>query len=82
VLYVCAVALYVRVEGLDVQIRQKFHYFIVFHVSIWGALELYLGELSPPKPPPRYDGAVTIALLLKTAQKNFQGSERASRYIK
>ena len=36
-LYVCARGLCVRAGGLDIQILQKFHYLIVFHISIWGA---------------------------------------------
>ena len=38
-------------RGLHIQIWQKFNEFIVFHVSIWGDLELRLGRLSPPKAP-------------------------------
>ena len=39
---------------LDIQIWQKFHWFIVFHNSIWG-VELCLGGTSPPKPTWRRD---------------------------
>jgi len=35
--------------GLDIQNWPKFHWFIVFHISIWGAWSLW--ELSPPKLP-------------------------------
>jgi len=39
------------IRGLDFQIWQKFHWFIVFRNSIWGGLDLCLGGISPPKPP-------------------------------
>ena len=40
--------LYVRAGGgLDIQIWQKFHWLIVFHISVWGWLKLCLEE-SPP----------------------------------
>ena len=54
-LYVCAGRLYVRAGGLDIQIWQKSHWFIMFHTSILGSLELCLGGLRPPNPP-RGDG--------------------------
>jgi len=50
-LYVCLGVFKFVQNGLDIQIWQKFHGFIVFHISIWGGLELCLGGLSPPKPP-------------------------------
>jgi len=37
-LYVCA-----GEGGLDIKTWQKFHWFVVFHTSIWGGLELCLG---------------------------------------
>jgi len=42
-LYVCAGVFTFVQGGLDIQIWQKFHEFIVFHISIWGGLELRLG---------------------------------------
>jgi len=42
-LYVCLEGLYICVGGLDIQIWQKFHWFMVFHISICGGLELSLG---------------------------------------
>jgi len=45
--------IYVRAGGVDIQNWQKFHWIIVFQISIKGGLELCLGRLSlsPPKPP-------------------------------
>ena len=57
-LYVCAGGFTFVQGGLDIQIWQKFHQLIVFHISIWGGLELCLGGLSPPKPP-RGDGTAS-----------------------
>jgi len=60
--FVCSVARKFSIGGLCVSAGgtwhsknwQKLHWFIVFHVSIWGS-ELCLGRLSPPKLP-RDDG--------------------------
>ena len=52
--------------GLEIQISQKFLYLIVFYISIWGGLELYLGEISPPKPH-RGDGTAPRSTQGKTS---------------
>jgi len=45
--------------SLTFQNLPKLRWFIVFHISIWGRLELCLRGLSPPKPPlPRRNGII------------------------
>jgi len=48
-LHLCG-GLCVRAGGFDIQIYQKFHYFIVFNISIWGAWCCVWGD-KPTKAP-------------------------------
>ena len=43
--------LYVLQAAWHSKIWQKFHSFIVFHISIWAVLELFSGVPNPPKSP-------------------------------
>ena len=49
--------------GLDIRIWQKFHYFIVFHFSIFGGLGALFGGAKLTKAP-RVDGTANVQMLL------------------
>ena len=51
-LYVCAWGLYIRARGYWHSNLTKIPLILVFHVAVWGGLDLCLGELSPPQIPP------------------------------
>jgi len=53
-LCVCAGSFTFVQRGLDIHSWQKLHWFTMFHISIWGSLELCLGGISLPNP--RGDG--------------------------